>query len=89
MSVVTLLRTAAATGDAVTITYDDGSNQEVLRIVIPVAVHGDYLEAIVDPTVNVRKLFKITKIASVRCAGGKFALNPAATRASRIETTLA
>lgn len=87
MSVTTLLRAAAVTHDAVTITFDDGSNPEALGIVIPVAVHGEYLEAIVDPTTNLRKLFKLTKIAAVRCAGGKLALNPAA-RASKVETAL-
>ncbi len=86
MSVTTLLRTAASGGEAVTITYDDGQESASLRIVIPVAVHGDYLEAIVDPTTNVRILYKITKIASVRCAGGKFALNPTVKVASRAET---
>lgn len=87
MSVTTLLRAAAAAGDAVTLTYDDGVNPEVLRIVMPVAVHGEYLEAIVDPTENARRLIKLTKIASVRCAGGRFALNPAA-HSARTETAL-
>ncbi len=82
MSVTTLLRAAAAAGDAVTLTYDDGVNPEVLRIVMPVAVHGEYLEAIVDPAENTRKLIKLSKIASVRCAGGRFALNATARSSS-------
>lgn len=78
MSVTTLLRAAAAGGEAVTITYHDGSDSASLRIVIPIAVHGEYLEAISDPTSNLRKLFKLSKIEAVRGAGGRVALNLAA-----------
>lgn len=77
MNVTELLRTAAAAHDVVTITYDDGSRHGELGIVMPVAVDGEYLQAIVDPTTDVRRKFKLLSIASVRRTNGECASNAA------------
>ncbi len=85
MPVDRLLRAAAVAGDAVTISYYEAPESERLRIVIPVAVRGEMLDAIVDPSIGSRAVFKLRKIASVRCADGRFALNPLADRPSRMD----
>lgn len=85
MSVTTLLLAAAAAGDAVTLTFDDGSKPDALGIVIPVGILGGYLEAIVDPVTDGRKLFKLARIASVRRANGDLAINPAVFRSAHGE----
>lgn len=80
MTVTELLRTAAAAHDVVTITYDNGSRRGELGIVMPVAVDGEYLRAIVDPTKDARRRFRLLSIASVRRTNGECASNAAVSR---------
>jgi hypothetical protein len=80
MTVIELLRAAAAARDVVTITYGDGPHPRQLGIVLPVAVEGEYLVAIVDPTSNLRRRFRLQSIASAKCTNGESASNDADVR---------